>query len=57
MLGCSWSQLVTPYRERRAKQRRDVAHAAPVALKQSIQGANKEQVIAAINDLLEKLQK
>jgi hypothetical protein len=38
------------YLERRAQQRRDVAHAALVALKPSIQGANKEQVIAAIND-------
>lgn len=43
--------------EHKSRQRRDLAHAALVALKPSIQGPNKDEVIAAINDLLEKLGK
>jgi hypothetical protein len=43
--------------ERRAKQRRDIAHAGLVALKSAIQGDNRNDVIPAINDLLEKLGK
>jgi len=43
------------YVERRAKQRRDIAHAALVALKPAIQGVNRDDVIDAINDLLQKL--
>ena len=41
--------------ERRAKRRRDEMHSFLVALKPSIQGTNKERIIAAINDMLEKL--
>lgn len=42
---------------RRAKQRLDIAHAGLVSLKTGIQGENKEEVKAAINDLLQKLQR
>ena len=41
--------------ERQARGRRDIAHAALVSLKPAIQGDNKDRVIAAINDVLEKL--
>lgn len=41
----------------RANQRLDIAHAGLVSLKTGIQGENKDEVKAAINDLLQKLQR
>jgi hypothetical protein len=38
-----------------ARKRLDIAHAGLVSLKPSIQGPNRDEVIAAIDDLLEKL--
>jgi hypothetical protein len=43
--------------DRRAKKKLDIAHAGLVSLKPGIQGSNREAIIAAINDLLAKLQK
>ena len=40
-----------------ARKRLDIAHAGLVLLKPSIQGPNRDEVIAAIDDLLEKLKK
>jgi hypothetical protein len=40
-----------------ARKRLDIAHAGLVSLKPSIQGPNRDEVIAAIDDLLEKLKK
>jgi transcriptional regulator with XRE-family HTH domain len=41
--------------DRRARRRLDFAHAGLVSLKPAIQGDNREEVLAAINDLLAKL--
>ena len=49
--------LYAVYTDRRAKQRRDDMHSFLVGLKPSIQGSNKDAIIAAINDELQKLQK
>jgi hypothetical protein len=46
---------VAVWAEVRARHRRDVAHAGLVSLKPAIQGANRDEVIAAINDLLTKI--
>ena len=40
----------------RARKKLDIAHSGLVSLKPAIQGQNKAEVIAAINDLLAKLQ-
>ena len=40
-----------------ARKRLDIAHAGLVSLKPNIQGPNRDEVIAAIDDLLEKLKK
>jgi hypothetical protein len=41
--------------DRRAGKRLDIAHAGLVSIKPGIQGPNRDEVIAAIDDLLSKL--